>query len=613
MQPYQEEYIANLKDIALLVSQKKSAGHSCQEYQEELLRDRKRLKERVSRNIKLLREQLFPLLDNLLDAKEEELLELEEFAGRLLNGKEVLDGGLFCQIHQALLSRARLSKDQKGIIRHLYWLGIGRYNMCGKMVGLELDHTEKYISKMRLCFAEAAAYLKYYDEIEDTDTRGYILRSRANIVLGQFKSPSAKIRLTRQTLEILNDKGYREKAPDLPWDKYVYKTHQQMASSISYSRDNDMTAADVAAIMESAHIVYQRQIRESAKRNEMPPIKSAFSCCAVEYYCGLHSLEGLLSKMERLMDTTDSSDFSVESMYGIISLPAFYCQYMREYPEQLMGRREYLDELYRRVISYVDAFPEGKANEQLFYYLRQLSSTFVETGSGITYGEFQQKLLMRFAPEIYVHSQVVGRAASVFCSMIIDEEPAYFDDIKYIREIEEPEEKRRETEELALGCGAFHDIGKINFLSLYSQTARQWFEEEYEMAHLHTVVGEMRLNSCMSTRRYAAAALGHHSWYDGTHGQPADYKRLECPYRQMVDVIALMDGIDSMMNMTWLYGKEEKSYEEAVREAVSLEGRRFSPLLTVRLRDGKVSGKIGRVFEEGRQEAYRCLYEGKSR
>ena len=133
------------------------------------------------------------------------------------------------------------------------------------------------------------------------------------------------------------------------------------------------------------------------------------------------------------------------------------------------------------------------------------------------------------------------------------------------------------------------------------------------MAHLHTVVGEMRLNSCMSTRRYAAAALGHHSWYDGTHGQPADYKRLECPYRQMVDVIALMDGIDSMMNMTWLYGKEEKSYEEAVREAVSLEGRRFSPLLTVRLRDGKVSGKIGRVFEEGRQEAYRCLYEGKSR
>lgn len=608
MQPYQEEYIANLRDIALLVLQKKPAGHSFEEYKEELIEDRRRLKERVSRNISLLREHLFPLLDNLLDAKEEEIAELEEFAGRLLNGREELDGGLFCQIHQALLSRARLSKDQNSIIRHLYWLGIGRNNMYGKMVGMELEHTEKYISKMRLCFAEAAAYLKYYDEIEDSETRGYILRSRANIALGQFKSPSAKIRLTRQTLEILNDKGYREKAPDLPWDRYVYMTHQQMASSISYNRDNDMTAGDVAAIMESAHIVYQKRIRESMDRNETPPIKSAFSCCATEYYCGLNSLEGLLSRMERLMDTADCSDFSAESMYGVISLPAFYCQYMREYPEQLMGRQEYLDELYRRVLAYVDEFPEGKANEQLFYFLRQLSSTFVETGHGVTYGEFQQKLLMRFAPEIYVHSQVVGKAASVLCGMIIDEEPAFFDDIRHIREIQDRVEKRRETEEFAMGCGAFHDIGKINFLSLYSQTARQWFEEEYEMAHLHTVVGEMRLSSCISTKRYAAVALGHHSWYDGTHEHPAEYKRLECPYRQMVDVIALIDGIDSMMNMAWLYGKEEKTYEEAVREAVALEGRRFSPLLTARLRDSRVSEEIGCVFEKGRQEAYRNLY-----
>ena len=39
---------------------------------------------------------------------------------------------------------------------------------------------------MRLYFTEAAAYLKYYDQIEDIETRGYILRSRANIALGQF-------------------------------------------------------------------------------------------------------------------------------------------------------------------------------------------------------------------------------------------------------------------------------------------------------------------------------------------------------------------------------------------------------------------------------------------
>ena len=163
-------------------------------------------------------------------------------------------------------------------------------------------------------------------------------RSRANTALGQFKSASAKIRVIRQTLQILQDKEYQENAPELPWDRYIYMTHQQMASSISYSRDNDMTAQDVVAIMESAHIVHQQRIAEALSKKETPPIRSAFSCYAIEYYCGLLTLEELLERMEKLMNQADTSSFSPENMYAAISLPAFYCQYLREYPEQLSKR-----------------------------------------------------------------------------------------------------------------------------------------------------------------------------------------------------------------------------------------------------------------------------------
>ena len=115
MQPYQEEYIANLREIAALAARKKTEGYSLTGYQEALVKNRMLIVQKVERNMELLREGLFPLLDHLLEAGEEELGQLQEFAGRLFQVGEELDVGLFCQIHQALLNCARLKKDQNGM------------------------------------------------------------------------------------------------------------------------------------------------------------------------------------------------------------------------------------------------------------------------------------------------------------------------------------------------------------------------------------------------------------------------------------------------------------------------------------------------------------------
>ena len=318
MQPYQEEYIANLRDIAALAARKKPEGFSFESYQTALAENRVRIEQKVARNMELLRGELFPLLDHLLEADEAALFQLREFAGRLFQVGEELDVGLFCHIHQALLNRARLLRDQNNMIQELYWLGLGRNNRCSRLIGLEHSVVENYMSEMRLCFTEAGAYLKYFDEIQDKETRAYILRSRANMSLGQFASAEEKIRRVRQTLQIMQDKYYQEKEPDLPWDKYIFMTHRQMASSISFNKDKAMSAEDIEAIMESVYIVYQTRLQEAAERGEQPPIHSAFSYYAISYYCGLDTLEGLLTKMEQLMDRTDLSDFSAENMCGLI-------------------------------------------------------------------------------------------------------------------------------------------------------------------------------------------------------------------------------------------------------------------------------------------------------
>lgn len=611
MQPYQEEYIANLKEISTLTVRKAPEGLPFEKYFQELLQDRLQVEQKIKRNMELLRQELFPILDHIHETDPATLQELQEFAGELLygRGRTELDVGLFCQIHKALLTLARLTKDRNGMIRELYWLGMGYNNLCNKLIGLDRSKTWKYTYQMRLCFTEAAAYLKYYDEIEDTDTRGYILRSRANMSLGWFQTASDKIRMVKRSLQILQDKEYQEKEPDLPWERYIFMTHQQMAASISYSREFTMTSEDVIDIMESVYIVHEKQFQEAAAKNEPPLLRPQFSYYAIKYYCGLNTLDDLLTNMELLMDQVEPDDFSLDGMYATISIPAFYCQYLNDYPERIPKRAKYIEGLYQRILDYIDVFPKDSQNEALFLYLRQLSFTFLETKKSISYKEFLQKIQIRFAPDLYVHSWIVGKGAAALCERILEEDPCFFDDIVMIREITDLEEKKQKILDYAMECGLFHDVGKMNFVNLYTRMGRQWFEEEYEMAHLHTLIGESCLSARTSTQPYAPIAHGHHAWYDGSHGYPESYHRLECQYRQMTDVIGLIDWLHDMMGTQRLYMGFEKSFAEAIQEALDLEGKRFSPLLTARLREKEIADQIKLAFTQGIEEAYWQIYQ----
>ena len=602
MEPYQEEYIANLREIAALSPRRQPSEGTLADYTDRLRRDRARQKQLAARNMALLRENLFPVLDNLPEAGPQETEDLRQFAAALIQGRIELDAILYCQIHQSLLGLARHRRDRDGIIRELYSLGIGRYAQCSKLVGLDLSVSAPYTSQMRLCFVEAAAYLKYFDEIQDPDTRGYILRSLANTALGQFRVTSERVRLIKNALQIMQDPAYRGREPSLPWDRFVRQTHRLMTASISFSRETAMTAQDVADIMDSVYAVYDLHAQAEGAMAARP----AFHYYAIEYYCGLDSMEGLLSKTERLLNSADLTDFSVEGMYAVISLTAFYCQYLQEYPEMLAGREEIVEEQYRRVMRYTESFPPSQESESLLLYLRQLSYTYVETSRSLPYGLFLQKLIFRFAPEIYLHSQAVGAAAAL-CRQIAGEEPGFFDDIPAVREISDPQEKLREIQRLALASGQFHDVGKINFTSLYANNGRQWFEEEHEMSRLHPVTGAKLLADRPSTSPYADAALGHHAWYDGS--RDCAYRRLECASRQMVDVVALVDWLENVTGTAVLYTGIEMSFDEAVQEAIRLEGRRFSPLLTARLRERQTAELIRSALDQSRRETAAEMFE----
>ena len=68
MKPYQEEYIKNIRDINALTARRDPAGCSIEEYRDKLLLVREWTQQVVRRNMLLLREELFPVLDHLFEA-----------------------------------------------------------------------------------------------------------------------------------------------------------------------------------------------------------------------------------------------------------------------------------------------------------------------------------------------------------------------------------------------------------------------------------------------------------------------------------------------------------------------------------------------------------------
>ena len=610
VQPYQEEYLDNLRQFNALFQRQRRPGLDFETYAAQMREDREEILRLSRRNMELLRRELFPSMESLYGWGPQEVAELEEFSFQLYDGRTELDVGLFCQIHQALLGLARFNGDRDAVIRELYWMGMGSNALSSKLVGLPLADIQEYTLRMRQYFIEAAGFLEDFDEIDSTETRGYILRSRANISLGQFPTAGEKTRLLKETLNILQNKHYQELAPDLPWDRFIYLTHQNMTSSISHSREKVMSPEEMAAIMSSAVIVYQGRYEVGERLHQQPAARPAFGYHAMEFYCGLRTLETFLTRLEELLDGAVASDYSPNGMYAMISLPAFYSLYLSQYPDRIPPREEYLQGLYQRMLDYADAYPGELGNHSLFLYLRQLCFTFIETGGGIPYSQFLLKLLLRFAPEVYRHSHLVGEGAQALCAALLEDDPDYFDDIDFIREISGRSEKRTAVLDYAMGCGLFHDSGKVSVIELCSRTARQWLDEEYEMARLHTVSGNILLEGRASTRRYAPIALGHHAWYSGgSQSYPDTYHRSECPERRMVDVISLVDWLEVRINSAHMYRLEAKPFEQVVQEAVQMGGTRFSPRLTERLLDEKTAERLRAALEAATGNAYRKMYE----
>lgn len=595
MQAYQERYIENTKKIADKINFYRGKGSDFDSWYSE----RRELQQEISRlredNLRLLNENLFPTLDELYSASAETIKDLEDFAAALLDWQTNLDCGVYLVIHDSLLSLCRARKDRNGVIRELYLVGMGLYYQRRMIEGVESMLSKELMFQNEMAFTEASSYFRFFEDIDDEETRGYIIRAYANIAICS-KDHHKKIAATNTALKIIQDEHYRELAPNLPWERFLRAAHQQMSANRSDLAREKLTKEELALVLESCYEVFKP---ESVTDN--PSIRWLWPYYDMEYSCGYVDLKTTMERLETLIDQSPEDQYDQSALYGNVQLPIYYGRLIKANP-QLQSEEHYIRffaKAYRKMEKMLLSYPRDKKDDFTVYLLTLVISDYYEMEGVTDYRRFVVKLMQQFAGKVYVKSRRVGDIMRAISEVILESDPGFFDDIPHFGAMSVAE-KRSKIPEYAEECGLFHAFGMIKMNVARTVETRNLFDSEDQIYHLYLKSGHDDLAARKSTEMYADIAFGHRKWYNGNDGYPKSYVRTDSPFRQMTDVCALA---------VYLVEGEETDICRRIDSLLLKDDGRFSPLVLSYIADEKLKGRIVDIITGDGDKYYREVYD----
>lgn len=609
MREYQEEYLALLSRVGEK-KEPSTDGLSPAEFEAKVRETNRASREAVRQGTELLRKNLFPVLDDILSSDKQEIDDLYEFAGKLMSGQRQLDVVLSYRIHQALASYARHRHLRDMLIRQLYLVGMSLYNMESMLTPVNV---RVFSGRIRMCFFESASYFETeYDNIEDPETRGYIHRSMGNIALSYGNKPpesaERKLELIDRSLHVLTDPDVRKKTPSLPWDLYVYKSHQERTTLLSYLRSGRAGPKAFAQVLESAQIVQERQLKAARERQEPLQPRWQYAYMAAKYHSGAMLLPELLDGIYALSAASESDDYSANGMFAYLSAPALYMEYSKEIPQDKLTDRmlRQIERMTSRMLPWLVHAPVGAEDDQLLFYIRQVLYAYREIPTGTPFFEVAQDVLASRHPLSYMRMWIASRTLRELCGWAIDDCPSELVGALGTKSVEDVVFRRSELLDFAARAGRLYNMGMVHFFHMESFACRGQFEEEETLLRLHADFGAEMLSAHASTCQYADIARGHHRNFDERGGYPTDFSPRSSPLRGIIYLTAAADMIASATEETASRFGDVKSADEVFAELEEGAGTRYAPFVAGLLRCEERRKYIRGNLESWKQEA--CLH-----
>lgn len=608
MREYQEKYIENLKEIIELNRISSEVPADAAAFLEERRQKIVRIRKIIIENTAMLRQSLFPLLDDIVSANEEEIKNLEDFAASLVSGVSQLDLLLNYSIHNALVVYARKWGKRDLLIKELYHTGMALFYMQDI---IDRAGKNRYRWKMGMVFGEAASYIKQYDEIKDPQIRGFIHRSMANLALSykgiNIEEGQQKLKVIRRSLQILEDPAYHEKTPSLPWDLFIFKSHQERTTAIGLLRAGIHDSDIIREVMESAEYVRERQLENSRKKGIKPILRWQMVYESAQYHCGVQPFSYLLHWMEKVYMERDESDFSEEGIYCNIFIPALYAEYVSKQGYQAK-KKMVLNHMYRRIVAYVSSMSNNQMDEKMLRSLFACLQSFIEYPDGIKQKDFLLKLIVCRNPDAYVVLRMAAQISKMTAAAAFEKQPEILLGILGCKTVEDLHACKKEILQFVYESGMLHDVGMLTFNNMVRRIGRSWMEEEKEMYQYHVYAGQHVLARCASTHPYALTALGHHRFYNEKGGYPEEYTRKENPNQAATDIVSAAAFLVRLMDDITYVNRESMTLTQALNRMQKKDaGTRLSPAVVSLLAD--MQPELERYLADGKVKAYEEAFQ----
>ena len=619
-----QKYADTMREIRRLSAPSLTDIASADDYSRVLRANFNRIGELAEEDRKVIREVLMPILDRNDPLTEDQRNALEELAEMLVDA----DYGEEIDAHISRLAVDRLvrdkaeSTDQSRVIPgDVLVEALDReIENCYTLMDIHMRAGSEKTDKIRKRGLRALKRLSAFLEKDrfsllSTEARatvmvnsyyGALLYENDEETLSEsyFKQ---EYRFLKTSLTYVDDPFYREQLPDnvYNWTKHgfgarFYLARLSLSKSITKKR-----AAGILSVISDMEDLWGALSDAIGDKISLYDVRLLL--LRVMWIAGSPRFEEMSDRLITDYRCRDITDYSNSGIDINLDVPAGYLSLIREQPrtEELMSR--YRD-ISGAVLSYMLSMPKRENLGNCITEFARLIRDYTEYPGGVSFEDYCIRAMAAIHPPTHVHSRMTGKLSVCLARHLLKLRPEAFIGIFETTSAEEVTEQGEKILNYTYHAALCHDIGKLLIIDTVAMYGRDLLDDEMASLRQHPIVGAEIAKRHLSTESYVDVIRGHHLWYDGSTGYPADFDKEGSPYRTVIDLVAACDSMDAATDSVGRSYRKGKSFEEFEREVSESAGTRYAPWLPELLKEPAARKDIIYLLTEGRSRIYKDTF-----
>ena len=467
------------------------------------------------------------------------------------------------------------------------------------------------VEQPKYTYEDILAFKDDYLSITSRYARLSLLKSYSNIIsrILNNEGPGSFTRMYRlygEALSIWN----REEVQKLDGkdEEFAYFIDRMLLTVTLYENVSEMT--------EEEKSVYEQLIAEckAEKGDELDPMVDCIDRILQNYEGKISNEEivgflfgyfdDLFGHLDPSGDPNEQED-CIDNCYNVIGTLCYYMDGERAVP----SLRDEIIERMNRLRLYVKSLPYTFFNSEMNRYVYMLYQRIRAFLSFEEKKEYLLEVVMFRQPITCIHSLMVENIAETLGSRLLSVRPELFIGILDTESAEDVTKKKEEILQYIRESALFHDVGKISMVDVINTQNRRLTDMEFKKIKSHPDNGLTILDRDSDFAKFFDVMRGHHRWYDGSAGYPADFDNTSSKVRIIIDIVTIADCTDAATDVLGRNYTAGKTFQKVLEEFIQGAGTRYNPDIVACIQsDEELIRELSTLTTDKRMDIYKSVY-----